>query len=132
MLDIKQIRSYPEMFKTAMKNRNKDIDVDAILRADDLRRELISATDAMKSEQNTDSKKIPQYKKEGKNDEANKLLTYMKELSENIKENDVKLRAAEESLLNILLSLPNIPHDSVPVGKDSDDNVEVRRFGTPS
>jgi seryl-tRNA synthetase len=131
MLDIKQIRSYPEMFKTAMKNRNKDIDVDAILRADDLRRELISATDAMKSEQNTDSKKIPQYKKEGKNDEANKLLTCMKELSENIKENDVKLRAAEESLLNILLSLPNIPHDSVPVGKDSDDNVEVRRFGTP-
>ena len=59
MLDIKMIRNNPEKVKQAIKNRNKNIDIDAVIAVDDERRELISATDALKAEQNTDSKKIP-------------------------------------------------------------------------
>jgi seryl-tRNA synthetase len=131
MLDIKVIRNDPERVKEAIKNRNKKIDIDAVIAADDARRELISATDALKSEQNTDSKNVPLLRKENKNIEAAQLLDRMKDLSEQIKENDAKIREAEEKVKDMILSIPNIPHESVPVGKDSDDNIEKRRFSEP-
>ena len=94
MLDIKVIRNDPEMVKQAIKNRNKkiDVDIDALIAADDERRELISITDGFKSEQNTDSKQVPILKRENKNIEAAQLLERMKDLSEKIKENDAKIR----------------------------------------
>lgn len=131
MLDIKIIRNDPEKVKAAMKNRNKDIDIDAVIDLDNKRRELISETDMLKNEQNTDSKKIPQLRKEGKNVEAAELLQRMKDLSEQIKQNDSKISEIEEKLRNALLAIPNIPHESVPIGKDDSDNVEIRRFGEP-
>lgn len=131
MLDIKVIRNDPERVKTAVKNRNGSIDIEAVLKADDERRELISATDALKSEQNADSKKVPVLRRENKNVEAAQLLERMKDLSEQIKQNDAKLREAEEKVRGMLLAIPNIPDDSVPVGRDSDSNVEVRRFSEP-
>jgi len=131
MLDIKVIRSNTELVKTALKNRNAKIDIDEVIRADDLRRELIAQTDAMKAEQNTDSKKIPMLKKEGREADAAALLARMKELSDKIHENDMKLRELEEGLNSLMLAIPNLPHESVPVGCDSSDNVEMRRSGSP-
>lgn len=132
MLDIKVIRSDPEKVKQAIKNRyKKSPDIDEVLKVDDKRRELIAATDALKQEQNADSKKIPLLRKENKNIEAAQLLQSMKDLSDKVKANDVKIRDLEEQLRNLLLAIPNIPHESVPIGKDSDDNVEVRRFSKP-
>lgn len=131
MLDIKEIRKDPERVKRGMAIRNKSIDIDAVLQADDKRRRLILDTDAMKAEQNQSSKQIPALKKEGKTEEAQKLLDRMKVLSESIKENDAKLRNAEETLRNQLLSIPNVPHESVPAGKDDSENIEQRQVGTP-
>lgn len=131
MLDIKIIRNDTQRVKEAMKNRNANVDIDALLEADNLRRTLIASTEAMKAEQNAVSKKIPALKKEGKNAQVQELLIQMKELSGKIGENDGKLREAEERVNSLLLSIPNIPHESVPVGKDSSDNIEIRRFGEP-
>jgi seryl-tRNA synthetase len=131
MLDIKVIRNDPDRVKQAVKNRNKNIDIDALLKLDDERREIISATDALKAEQNADSKQVPVLRREGREEEAAQLLQRMKELSEQIKENDSKIRIVEENLQNQLLAIPNLPHESVPVGRDSEDNIEMRRFSAP-
>lgn len=131
MLDIKLIRTNPDKVKAAIKARGKQIDVDEIINLDNQRRELISFTDNMKAEQNADSKKLPLLKKENKNIEAAQLLEQMKELSENIKQNDVKIRQLEEKFNKLLLFIPNIPHESVPIGKDDKDNPEVRKHGIP-
>ncbi|HCB99834.1 MAG TPA: serine--tRNA ligase [Ruminococcaceae bacterium] len=131
MLDIKEIRKNPERVKNGMRARNKDIDLDAILKVDDLRRNLILDTDTMKADQNKSSKKIPTLKKEGKNAEADTELGRMKDLSDKIKKNDTQLRKVEEELRNLILAMPNIPNEEVPVGKDDSQNIEQRKVGQP-
>ncbi|MDR1891553.1 MAG: serine--tRNA ligase [Oscillospiraceae bacterium] len=131
MLNIKTVRANPEAIKSAMKNRNADFDaqIDCLLELDSTRRELGVKSDMLKSRQNQASKKIPQIKKNG--GDAAPLLGEMKTLSEEIKNLEGELTGVEDKQRNLLLTLPNIPHDSVPVGRDSDGNVEVRRWGTP-
>ncbi len=132
MLDIKVIRSNPEMVKQAMRSRNADMDaqIDALLALDEKRRELLGQTEAMKAQQNAVSKKIPQIKKEGGDIAA--VMAEMKQLSADIKAIDGQLSEMEEEQNKILLCIPNIPHESVPVGKDDSENVELRRWGEPT
>ncbi len=132
MLDIKVIRSNPELVKQAMKSRNADMDaqIDALLALDEKRRELLGQTEAMKAQQNAVSKKIPQIKKEGGDIAA--VMAEMKQLSADIKAIDSQLAEMEEEQNKILLCIPNIPHASVPVGKDDSENVEIRRWGEPT
>ena len=129
MLDIKRIRTDAEAVKRAMRNRNKPMDekIDEILKIDEERREISTATDALKAEQNKVSKLIPQYKKEGKDVSA--IFAEMKEISDKIKADDQKIAELEEAQRKIILEIPNIPHDSVQVGKDDSDNTEMRRVG---
>ncbi len=131
MLDIKRIRETPEKVKAAMRSRNKDMDelVDEVLAIDVKRRELMSATDAMKQEQNAASRDIPRIKKEGGDIAA--LMTRMNQLKESIKLNDAQLAALEVRQQLMMFEFPNMPHESVPVGRDDSDNVEVRRWGEP-
>lgn len=129
MLDMKLIRTEPDKIRQAMKNRNKDISIDGILILDNARRELIFETDNMKAEQNKVSKQIPQLKKEGKDVAA--LFEEMKGLSAQIKENEQKIREIELDMDSQVMVIPNIPNEKVPIGKDSEDNVEVRKDGTP-
>ncbi|HHW49152.1 MAG TPA: serine--tRNA ligase [Clostridiaceae bacterium] len=129
MLDIKLIRSNPDLLKNSVKNRKSNIDVDGLLALDENRRELLFKVEQMKNKQNTNSKLIPQYKKEGK--DVSSLMAEMKELSENIKEIDLRVREIEGQIDNILLSIPNIPSEKVPVGESDAENVEVRRWGKP-
>ena len=131
MLDIKSIRETPEKVKAAMRSRNKDMDalVDEVLVIDVKRRELMSATDAMKQEQNAASRDIPRIKKEGGDIAA--LMTRMNQLKESIKLNDAQLAALEVRQQLMMFEFPNMPHESVPVGRDDSDNVEVRRWGEP-
>ncbi len=132
MLDIKGIRNNPDMVKAAMKTRNMDADalIDEMLQIDVERRQITGKVEAMKAEQNAETKKIPAIKKEG--GDVSELMARMKELSDQIKECDAELSALEEKQKQLLLSLPNIPHSSVPVGKDDSENVEVRRWGEPA
>jgi len=131
MLDIKRIRETPEKVKTAMRSRNKDMDalIDEVLAIDVKRRELMSATDAMKQEQNAASRDIPRIKKEG--GDIGSLMTRMNQLKESIKLNDAQLAALEVRQQLMMFEFPNMPHESVPVGRDESDNIEVRRWGEP-
>ena len=132
MLDIKEIRKDPDRVKQAMRNRNADMDtkIDKILAIDEQRREITGKAESMKSEQNSVSKKIPEIKKAG--GDVSEIMSQMKVLSDKISEYNQELSALEEKQRSILLSIPNIPHSSVPVGKDDSDNVEVRRWGEPT
>ncbi len=129
MLDIKFIRENPDVVKAAMKSRNANMDaeIDEILRFDRVRRELTAKVEAMKSEQNAVTKKIPQMKKNG--EDTSQVMREMKVLSDEISGLDGELSDVEKSLRDRLLTIPNIPNETVPMGVDDSDNVEVRRWG---
>ena len=131
MLDIKVIRENPDRVKQAMKNRNGDYDeiIDRVLACDEQRRELNSQADALKAKQNQASKQIPQIRKEG--GDIAPILAEMNEIKATIKGMDAKIAEVEAEQKNLILSIPNIPNDSVPIGKSDEDNVEIRRWGEP-
>ncbi|HOM02285.1 MAG TPA: serine--tRNA ligase [Acetivibrio sp.] len=129
MLDIKLIRSNPEILKKALQKRKDNFDVEGLLNLDEKRRKTLMEVEQLKSKQNENSKLIPQYKKEGKDVSA--LMDEMKSLSERVKALDAEVREIDEELNAILLTIPNIPNDSVPLGDSDEDNVEVRRWGEP-
>ena len=131
MLDIKVIRNNPDAVKQAMKTRNMDADaiIDEILDIDVQRRKITGEVEAKKAEQNADTKQIPLLKKEGKDTTA--LMEQLKKLSDEIKVLDSQLSELEKKQTDIILSIPNIPSKTTPVGKDDSENVEVRRWGEP-
>ncbi len=128
MLDIKLIRSNPDLVKANIKKREMNLDstVDEILALDVKRRELIAQADQMKAQQNAESKKIPQVKKEG--GDVSALMAAMKDLSAKIKEIDEKLSALENQQTDLLLGLPNMPDEDVVAG-GKEQNVPLHYFG---
>ena len=132
MLDIKVIRENPDKVKAALKTRNADYDsyIDEILEIDEKRRKISTETDALKAEQNKVSKQIPVMKKNGENTDA--VMAEMKEIAEKIKEANAVISELEAKQKDTLLSIPNIPSETTPVGKDDSDNVEVRKWGEPT
>lgn len=132
MLDIKVIRQDPDRVKAALKTRNADYDaaINELLAIDDKRREIIAGVEAMKAKQNAASKQIPALKKAG--EDISGIMQEMKTLSENIKAQDAELSALEAKQNTLLLTIPNIPSESTPVGTDDSMNIEVRRHGEPT
>ncbi len=131
MLDIKRIRENPEALLTAMKNRrSKGADVSAFLETDAARRKLMVEAEALKARRNSVSAQIPQLKRAGENTDA--LMEEMKEAAARIKKLDTEIAAFDENIEAFLYSIPNIPHESVPVGADDSENVEVRKYGDPA
>ena len=131
MLDIKLIRTNPDMVKQAMRNRGADMDaiIDELLQIDVQRRDVMARAEGMKAKQNDITKQIPRLKKEGA--DIVSVMDEMKQLSANIKLADAEVSALNEKQNRILMQIPNINHESVPIGKDDSENVEVRRWGTP-
>ncbi len=130
MLDIKRVRENPEALLTAMANRrNKGADVSAFLEADAARRKLMGEAEALKARRNAVSAQIPQLKRAGEGTDT--LMEEMKEAAARIKELDAEIAAFDEKTEAFLYSIPNIPHESVPVGADESENVEVRKYGEP-
>ena len=128
MLDIKFLRENYEEVKAKLQHRGEDLsDFDKFGEWDDRRRELIKESEELKSKRNEVSKQISVLKKEKQ--DAQHLITEMREVGDKIKALDNELKEVEENLQTLLLSIPNIPHESVPVGEDEDDNVEVRKWG---
>ena len=126
MLDLKFIRENPEKVKEAVKNKNEKADIDEILQVDKERREVLSRTEELKAERNKVSQEIGRLKKAGEN--ADEIIAKMKSVSDEIKELDEQVRNLSEKLNSLLAWVPNIPHKSVPVGNDENDNVEIRRW----
>ena len=132
MLDIKRIRETLEDIKKAMEIRGeKEFDLDAVVELDNQRRELLKEVEVLKNEMNVEQKKIPQLMKEGKKEEAEAEKVKLKELSDNIKALDEKVKKVQEELQYRLLRIPNVPNANVPQGDTDEDNVEIRKWGEP-
>lgn len=131
MLDIRKIRENPEQIKKALQTRNANYDqyIDDILAIDEQRRQISTETDSLKAEQNKVSKQIPMMKKNG--EDTTSIMAEMKTIAEKIKLQDVKIKELETKQRELLLSVPNIPSETTPIGKDDSENVEVRKFGEP-
>lgn len=129
MLDIKFLRANLEEVKEKLKFRGEDLnDFDKFEELDQRRRALIVETEDLKSKRNEVSQQVAVLKREKKN--ADELIAEMREVGDRIKVLDTELRDVEAVLENLLLSIPNIPHKSVPVGDSEDDNVEIRTWGS--
>lgn len=129
MLDIKLIRSDKEKVVEGLKKRHGEFPIDDIIKLDSERRELITIVETKKAEQNQVSKSVGKLKKEG--EDLAPIFAKMKELSNEIKSYDEKIRVIETDIENKLLFIPNIPDQSVPEGLDDSENVEIRKFGEP-
>ena len=129
MLDIKILRQDPDRIREALKNRCNDLDISPAIELDKQRRDLLADVEQKKAKQNEISKKVPAMKKAGEN--TDELFKEMKELSNEIKADDEKVRDIDEQLRNFMLRIPNIPNSSCPIGKDDTENKEMRKWGTP-
>ncbi|HET6465706.1 MAG TPA: serine--tRNA ligase, partial [Nitrospiria bacterium] len=128
MLDIKYIREQTDRVRQKMTERGQAHDLDGLLRVDQERRRLVVEVDELKHRRNAASDEITRLKQQRQ--PAETLLAEMKQVSERIKRLDEQMRSLDEQLQERLLYLPNLLHDSVPVGKDEKENKEVRRWGT--
>lgn len=136
MLDIKNIKKNPEVFKQDMKNRGQDIDLTELLKKDTDRLILLKETEELKNQRNTVSEEIGKLKKvpgrlPNSDTKATELINQMKIVSDKIKGLDDELKGLNDVITDILLTIPNIPHSSVPIGKDETNNIEIRRWGVP-
>jgi seryl-tRNA synthetase len=129
VLDPKFIRSNPELVRQKLATKKEDVDLDRFLELDEKRRAYIAEVEKLKNRRNVVSEEIARLKKEKK--DVTEIINEMRKVSDTIKEYDAKIREIEEQLEEVLLTIPNLPHDSVPVGDSEDQNVEVRRWGEP-
>jgi len=126
MLDLKFIREHPDVVRTAIKNKGENDRLDELLALDEKRRQLLQQGEALRNRRNVVSDEVGKLKRQNK--DASHLIAEMKAVGDQIKEIDGVLRDVEKQIEAILLLIPNIPHQSVPIGKDAHDNIEVRRW----
>jgi seryl-tRNA synthetase len=128
MLEIKYLRQNLSTVKEALKARGHKVDLDAFQTWDDDRRAVLQEIESLRHERNVVSDRIAEMKKAGENADA--IVSEMRAVSSNIKDLDKKLSASQQTIDDFLLGLPNIPHPTVPIGKDEADNPEVKKVGT--
>jgi len=129
MHDLNYFRDHLERFEQMARHRGVELDLDGFRGLDRERRDLITAAERLKAERNKASDEIARLKKSGQ--DASGLIAEMKRVSEEIKQDDERIAQLDERLRVFLLTIPNLPHASVPVGASAEDNVEVRRWGAP-
>ena len=128
MLDLRYLRANFEEIKDRLQCRGEDLtDLGKFEELDKKRRELLVETEKLKSHRNEVSQQVAVLKREKK--DADQLIVEMREVGDQIKALDDQLRVVEETLEKLMLSIPNIPHESVPIGDSEDDNVVVRTWG---
>ena len=132
MLDIKFIRENPDAVREAMRRRGESVPLDELLELDAWRRALVTEVERLKAQRNDASEQVARLKRTGENpEEAARLIETMRAVSDKIKAMDEEVRDVDLRLTELMLAIPNIPHESVPYGESEDDNVEVRRWGRP-
>ncbi len=129
MLNIELIRRQPELVKERLSRRDRELPllVDEILELDKRRRELLTRIETLRAERNKKSKEIGKLRKEGK--DSSQIQELVKKIKAEIDNLQVELEGVEGELKERMLWLPNLPHESVPVGEDESQNVEIRRWG---
>ncbi|MEN3008122.1 serine--tRNA ligase [Pseudothermotoga sp.] len=132
MLDIRLFRENPESLKSALRNRNYDTSiVDEVISLDTKVRQLTNEVNQLRAQRNNISKRVAQAKARGDEQEATQLAEEGRKINERIESVEKELDEIREKLNKLMLYVPNIPHESVPVGSDETYNVEVRRWGEP-
>ena len=129
MLDLGYVREHLDAIEKMARDRGIALDLAPFREVDTERRQLITSAERLKAERNRASEEIARKKRAG--EDASQLLALMKEVSDRLKRDDERINELDERLKQFLLTIPNIPHASVPVGKSAADNVEVRRCGEP-
>lgn len=130
MLDLKFIRNNQEVLKEAVKNKNEKADIEEIIRLDEYKRKLQFQFDNLRAHQKSVSKDIPNLKKKG--EDISELLKEMGKVSAQIKSLTSEVAQVEEQLNDQIMKVPNIPHESVPIGPNESDNVEIGSWGNKS
>jgi len=129
MLDAKIIRDQPEIIKQMLAKRQIEFPLNELLELDKKRRSLITEVQELKHKRNVVSEQIAMKKKEGQ--DASSVISEMKFIADRISALDAEIDSAEKRYRELMLMLPNLIHESVPEGRDENDNVEVRRWGEP-
>ncbi len=129
MLDIKLVRTEPEKVRAGMAKRGAKVPLDEFLALDEERRKGLAQVEQLKNRRNVVSKEVGRLKSQGQ--DASAIIREMQEVGEQIGRLDGEIREIEERLQQILLVIPNLPHESVPVGKDETENKVVRTWGKP-
>ena len=127
MLDPKFVLENPDLVIKKTEARGIKISLDEFIRLSQEKKNYLRKVENLRYEQNKASQLITQKKKEGKDPAS--IISEMKKVAEEIKHLEEELKRIEEKLRKILLSIPNVPHESVPEGRSSEQNIEVRRFG---
>ncbi len=128
MLDIKFVRDNMEIVQQALINRGNNLSLDEFLTLEKERRVLLSQVEALKNNRNTVSQEISRLKRAKEN--ADELVAEMRLVGDQIAEMDAKVKDVEAALQTIIINIPNMLHESVPIGQDENSNVEVRTWGT--
>ena len=134
MIDIKLIRENPDMVKENMKKKFQDHKlhlVDEVLELDQDSRKLKQRGDELRMSRNSLSQQIGSLMREGKKDEAEKIKLEVNKVNEELAENEVKEAEYATKIKEIMMKIPNIIHESVPIGKDDSENVEITKYGEP-
>jgi seryl-tRNA synthetase len=129
MHDLAFFREHLDAMEQMARNRGVTLDLAAFREIDAQRRSIITSTERLKAERNKANEEIARSKKAGQY--ASAILARMKQVSEEVKQSDERITQLDEKLRAFLLMVPNIPHSSVPVGKGTEGNIEVRRWGAP-
>jgi len=129
MLDRKLIRNDPDRVRESIRNKGSDFDLDNFLEVDRKRRELLQEVESLKHEKNVASKEISRLMREKQ--DASDLIESMKKTSSTIKEYENDLKEITEKLQDLELAIPNIPHQSAPVGACEEHNPVIREWGDP-
>mgnify|MGYP002622361507 CR=1 FL=1 len=129
MLDMKFVRDNLDLIREMLKNRNNSLNLDNFSELEKKRRDILNEVEQLKSQRNSTSKKIGAMKKAG--EDTTEISAQMRAVGEKISALDNELKNVEESLRDILLHIPNIPKEDVPIGKDDSQNPEIRRVGEP-
>ena len=127
MLDIKYLRQNIDFVRKKMFERGQDINLNAFVSLDAKRRDILQEVESLRNERNTASKEIGERKK--KKEDASLLIARMSEVSDRIKDMDESLKIIEEDLHDIIMVVPNVPHESVTYGTSSQDNPVIRVWG---
>lgn len=130
MLDIKMIRENPAKVNELLKRRNPELSVDAILEVDEERRQIQAKADELRAKRKSESQKIGQMKKNGENTDS--VQEEVRQLGDEIKTLEEKQFALDEKQRNLLLSTPNIPDETTPIGASDAENVVVSTWGEPT
>ncbi len=134
MIDIKLIRENPELVKENIKKKFQDHKlelVDQVILLDKENRQLIQKGDELRKNRNTLSSDIGNLMKQGKKEEAEEIKAKVVEINNQLVENEKLENEYNEKIKNIMMKIPNIIDDSVPIGKDDSQNVEVKKYGEP-